>query len=169
MSDNVEPLPSAPMADASLEPARRYHKRLNNGETFDEITLRVVPRFKESEVSGDQWRHLVQVELRFKGVTMVALTYRRMQDALMMLPSAWILAQEPVSDQFLAIERERCDQPGCPRVAEFRCELVRETSSDGYYIADEGRSPAFRKFCESHHHRGNQSREDCDDNYRPIP
>ncbi len=44
-----------------------FHKRLRDFESFDEIRLKVVPRYKTSGLSGDEWRTGVLIEFMFKG------------------------------------------------------------------------------------------------------
>jgi hypothetical protein len=146
------------------------HKRLPNFEPFDRIELVVTPRYKTSQLSGDEWRTSVAVIFSFKGVVVHETAVRDMEAALLMLGAEWIRRQEGFPDAVVELDKERCDQPGCPEFATTTVLLKRETASDGSWLADK-ETPwrMFRKFCTEHAGRGDSSREDCDENYEPAP
>jgi hypothetical protein len=148
-----------------------YKKRLSDFEAFDRIDMRVVPRFKTSGLSGDEWRTSVQVDFYFKAVLVHTVYYHDMQKALMMTPHEWIMQRNPIPAKALAIEGERCDQPGCSKPHNgAKRYLRRETSAQGEYLdRAETYHILFRRFCAEHADRGYQSREDCEDNYADTP
>lgn len=147
-----------------------WHKRLPDWEAFDEIRLKVVPRYKTSGLSGDEWRQHVQVEFLFKGEVVHEEGWRDMRTALAFLPSEWHKATCPIPQRVIAMEEAgRCDQPGCAAQAVGRFMLKRETSERGDWLDPAhvyGRK--YRQFCKRHLRRGDCSREDCDDNYEPM-
>lgn len=146
---------------------RLHHKRHPDFEVFDKVTLEVVERWKDSELSGDEWRFSILIKFYFKGeVVYEGGGYGDMRSALMMLGSEYLKASCPVPTKLLKIEEVACSQPGCkfPAVARFR--LKRETSERGEIIdpSDLG-DGKYRQFCAKHKHRGDCSREDADANY----
>ena len=143
-----------------------YHKRCHNYEVYDKLSLEVVPRYKTSELSGDEWRISVHAKWFFKGVLIKETTYHDMQAALMMLPGEW-LNEVPIPGGILAKERQSCDQPGCSQKAVGRLQLKRETDAQGNWLEPTSLMP-YRQFCLTHIERGDCSREDCDDNYIPL-
>lgn len=145
-----------------------YNKRLPNWEPFDEITLKVIPRYKTSFLSGDMWRTSVVVTFKFKGVEVECFTCRDMQTAVMMLPHKWVMSQEPIPMDVINLEKTTCDQPSCPDKAVGRLKLKRETSNSGEWLDRQDSTPSFRKFCLRHIERGDCSREDSDANYDPM-
>jgi hypothetical protein len=147
-----------------------WHKRLNDFESFDKITLDVVPRYKTSGLSGDEWRQHVEVTFWFKGEKVHAAGFGKMHAALMMLGAEWIKAQEPIPERVIEIERDRCDQPSCTEKAVGRFKLKKLTSARGEFLADRegGHAGYFRQFCRKHLRRGDCGLEDCDTNYEPL-
>ena len=145
-----------------------WHKRLHYFEAFDTISLVVVPRFKTSGLSGDEWRQSVVAVYYFKGKLVHQASYRDMQNALMYLPHDWLEAQMPIPKEVLILEETTCDQPSCPNKAVGRLKLKRETDSHGNWLVSEGEADQYRKFCLVHIERGDCSREDADENYIPL-
>jgi len=145
-----------------------WHKRLKDFESFDKITFEVVPRYKTSGLSGDEWRQHVQVNFWFKGEVVHEAGFGNMRSALMMVGAEWLRAQEPIPEKVIKLEESGvCDQPSCARMAEGRFLIKRETSQQGDFI-EQNTFKNFRRFCKKHLRRGDCSREDSDDNYEPL-
>jgi hypothetical protein len=146
-----------------------WHKRLEDFESFDRITLEVVPRFKTSGLSGDEWRQHVEISFFFKGEKVFSTGFTSMRAALMLLGGEWVRAQEPIPLRVIQLEESGlCDQPSCanPSVSKFKLkkEFVR-----GEEIIRRFAGPGnFRQFCAKHLRRGDSDMEDCDDNYRLL-
>jgi hypothetical protein len=156
------------MSDESL-----YHKMLNDHEPFDKITLEVVPRFKTSEMSGDEWRHHVAIKFFFKGAEVASDGFSTMETAVMFLGARMLQHQEgnALDDKTTqALRNTSCDQPSCAKPATVKYRLKRQTARDGAYLdpAELLHLGAFRQFCSVHAKRGDCSREDSDDNYEVI-
>lgn len=144
-----------------------HHKRLPKWESFDEITFKVVPRFKTSGLSGDEWRTSVLVEFHFKGEVVYETGFADMQSALLMVGSDWVRQQEPLPEKVIELEDKYCSQPGCSRHAVARYQIKHEYTREG--VPRQGPSwSSWRQFCQAHRKRGDQSLEDCDDNYQLI-
>lgn len=146
-----------------------FHRRLRGWEAFDEIRFKVVPRYKTSGLSGDEWRQHVQVEFLHKGQVVHEAGFRDMQAALMYTPREWSEAQCPISDKVIELERTHCDQPSCAKPPIGRLLLKELTSDEGDYL-DPARQHLryYRQFCATHIRRGDCSREDADSNYVPL-
>jgi hypothetical protein len=148
---------------------RLWHKRDDDFEAFDKITLEVVPRYKTSGLSGDEWRTSVVATFWFKGEKIHEHSWTSMRYAIMLLAHEWVTQQEPIPERVIELEEPKCDQPGCAVDAVARFVIKRETSDSGEWL-DTSQSSAryFRKFCKRHVQRGDCSREDCDENYEPL-
>lgn len=146
-----------------------FHERSRDFESFDQITFKVVPRYKTSGLSGDEWRQHVQVEFWFKGEVVHEAGFRDMRAALMLTPAEWVHAQEPIPDRVIALERDTCDQPSCAEKPVGRFVLKRRTDRGGQFLDEKDQHfGGYRKFCKKHLRRGDCSREDSDDNYVPL-
>ena len=143
-----------------------YHKRIPTKDYFDEVRMVTVPRFKESGISGNEWRTSVAIELMFKGHVIYRKIVGDMPTALLMVGNLFVCGMEPLSDEYLIVEEKKCDQPGCPEDASIRLKLKREVHEDGTPKPDRI-VLMFRKFCSKHSIRGNGDIEDSDKNYEP--
>lgn len=146
-----------------------YRKRDRDWTPYDEITFVVVPRFKTSGLSGDEWRTSVQVTWKFKGVVTFQKSYSDMQTAHLMYTGDYLHAHWAVPLAVIEVEKWACDEPGCSQKAAGRFQLKRETAPDGSWLdPKELYGMHFRQFCMTHVERGDCSREDADDNYIPL-
>lgn len=151
------------------ETKREYHRRLHNFEAYDEVRLKVVPRFKTSGLSGDEWRQSVRIELLFKGEVVGEKSYGSMEYAIAYLPSFMAEAGNPIAERIVELEKTRCDQPSCRNATISKYRLKRLTSAQGEYLdASEHHADYHRRFCVVHLRRGDCSREDSDDNYEVV-
>lgn len=150
---------------------KKTHARLRQFHAFDRIELVVTPRYKTSGMSGDEWRISVVAKFHFKGEVVHEDHFRDMKSALMMLPSSWIQAQEPIPMRVVEIEKTKCDQPGCSRDAETVYRLKTKYSERGELL-DQTKGLASweqtRQFCGVHCRRGDCNLEDSDDNYEVV-
>lgn len=146
-----------------------WHKRLPDWEPFDEMRFKVIPRYKTSGLSGDEWRQHVQVEFLHKGKVVHEAGFRDMATALRHAPVEMDKATCPIPEEVIKLERGLCDQPSCQLPPIGRLAIKRETSDRGDWLDPAhayGRK--YRQFCSVHIQRGDCSREDCDDNYEPL-
>jgi hypothetical protein len=150
-------------------PKPQIHKALPGDELYDAITLQVVPRFKDSELSGSQWRHSVVIRFWIKGEIVREVWRHTMDDAIMQLGGIMVGGGVPME----VINRNEllCDQPSCAAKATTRMTIKTEYSDRGERLHEESceHHVAWRKFCITHSTRGTQSNEDCDDNYIKEP
>lgn len=153
------------MADKSLR-----HRRHHHWEAFDRIELAVVPRYKTSGISGDEWRFHVAAKLYFGGALIHELGFRDMDAALSLLQSKLAELTCPIDDAILKREEKKCDQVGCDADAVGRFKLKRLTSERGEFLdpSESEWSDYYRQFCRRHIRRGDCGREDADHNYEPM-
>jgi hypothetical protein len=157
------------MKDGSTQPKEAWHRRLPNWEPYDEIVLKVVPRYKTSGMSGDMWRTSTVITFKFKGVVIDSTAVRDMDCAIMLLGYEHISRTEPIGDEVIDLERGLCDQPSCCKPATNKYLLKRICSKCGDLLDPNDRTMQyFRQFCDRHAKRGDCSREDCDANYEVL-
>lgn len=146
-----------------------FHRRLHDFEMFDEVKFSVIPRFKTSGLSGDEWRYSVLMEFFFKGVRFKEEHVRDMDIALKYIGHSFGFSGEGVPDEWLKVEKKCCDQVGCKNDATKWFALKKLTSKEGDYLEPTEGFVYYRKFCDKHVNRGNADREDSDGNYVSIP
>lgn len=147
-------------------PGGPYHARLDDFESFDRITFEVIPRYKQSGLSGDEWRQHVEVQFWFKGEIVHTFGAGNMRSALMIVGTEWITQQEPLPSKVVDIERDRCDQPSCPKTFTVRRLLKRHKDAFAPFRPEEAKH--YRQFCEEHKRRGDADFEDSDVNYETL-
>ena len=143
----------------------RFDKRLPGDEWYDEVEIVTVPRFKTSDLSGDEWRTSAVLRLKRKGQTLFERSFGRLETACAFLPGLFI---ESLEGGF-QLEMERpstCMQPGCAKDATVHYRMKHQYY-DGQILDDHG-TEFRRHFCDEHAHRGDSSYEDCDANYELI-
>lgn len=156
----------------AIKDKRLHHKRHRDSGWYDRVELDIVPRYKTSGLSGDEWRTSVRARWYFKGLLVGEEFFGRDIDrALSYLPHVIAVASDNgASSEWLAHEKKKCDQPGCSDDAVARFKIKRHTSECGEYLhPDETQySDSFRQFCKQHLRRGDCGREDADDNYERL-
>jgi len=155
---------------------RPYYTRHRDDEIIDEITFKVVPRYKTSGLSGDEWRVSTVVELKRKGEVMYSRPYHTVRDAAAHLP--WLLRtwieDLSVEDDKVWTERIKkddnvCHQPGCGEPASIHYKLKKEFSRKGFeHDLTDHYCEVRRAFCERHKTRGDCGLEDADANYIEV-
>jgi hypothetical protein len=141
------------------------HRRCRDWEAFDKIELEVVPRYKTSGLSGDEWRTGVAIRFFHKGHLVHEDFRTRMEYAIMMLGDIWVKAQEPIPEKVIRVELEHCDQPGCKNLWIGKRFLKRIAAREGWLDPENTSFRYFRRFCDKHLKRGDCGLEDADRNY----
>ena len=161
MTDRPNPLRESPP----------YYPRHRDDEWVDEIRITTVPRFKESELSGDEWRTSAKVEIFRKGVVLRERSYHDIKTAVAYLGS--IAPQFPAgyerdeSGSDASVGEALCFQPGCSEYATVEFRKLREACQRGHVTLLDGREACVR-WCDRHKHRGDASLDDADSNYEPL-
>lgn len=150
------------------------YERHPDDEFIDEVSIRLVPRFKTSDLSGDEWRVSAAVEIKRKGTVMFSRSYRSVGDAAAHLP--WLLKtwtempHSEIPEWTKQIKRDKalCHQPGCGEPATAVYRIKQRFSREGYPQPRQLPWKSLRAFCKRHGERGDSSLEDCDENYEIV-
>jgi len=143
-----------------------FFKRHRDDEGFDRIELAVVPRFKTSGLSGDEWRVSTVIRFYRKGVVVFERSFGSMENAVRFLP--WVEAVEAKENNTawpLKGDDEKCFQPGCSEPHTVEYQIKKEYSDSGEGPLHDTGLKSRRRFCKAHAHRGDCGLEDADENY----
>lgn len=137
-----------------------------DAQGFDEIRIITVPRFKESELSGDEWRISGRTQFLRNGVVIHEIgSARDVSVAARHLAFRLDEAHDEGHGHF-AGEGDFCDQEGCCRTDTKVFRLKKGYNRDGSERRlSEGE---YRRFCPQHAHRGDCGLEDADSNYEVV-
>jgi len=144
-------------------PMRWFHR---DRQTYDAITIETVPRFKESGLSGDEWRFSALVKFWQKGNVVATKSCGDVAAACKYLSywhdTVWEEARgKPTFDRSLY-----CDQEGCNEKHTVTYLLKAEYSREGY--AGPSSISKYVCFCDRHKTRGDCGLEDADRNYEIV-
>ena len=157
----VDALPS----DKPRKPRRALKP---DAQAFDEVRIVTVPRYKQSGMSGDEWRISAEVQFYRKGKLIFTDGCSNVENACYLVGSMHMKASDNGMGYF-AGEGNICDQEGCCQPATVTYRVKREYSRDNGH---EWNKPydelVIRKFCNKHKTRGDQSYDDSDQNYERI-
>lgn len=159
-----------------------YKPHRDDREVFDEAKITTHPRYKESELSGDEWRTSHKVQLLHKGQPIYEKGFGRLEDAMKHLPvmTQSVVYADPKKDDgfteygkkrskegFYAADGKKCMQPGCANDSTVHYKLKKVYCDEGH-----GHEPEFseirRAFCDTHKTRGDCGMEDSDSNYATV-
>lgn len=135
-----------------------------DAQAFDEVRLVTIPRYKQSGMSGDEWRISVNVQFYRKGRLIAEERIsNKMESACAFLAYRY----EMQDGAYFAGESDYCDQEGC-------CDKSVVTLLKKYDYCRQGHKTEdtiynkVRKFCEKHRVRGDCGLDDADRNYEVI-
>lgn len=164
--DQNAKIPEQHIGQASAKYEPRPRRALKpDAQAFDAVTIETVPRWKESEMSGDEWRISALVRFWRKGVVIYERGYRNIEMACFLVGAAHVDACDDGKGYF-AGERDACDQEGCACTATVTYRLKAEYDRGGH--KSEPLGPTYRLFCNRHKDRGDCGLEDADDNYEAV-
>lgn len=138
-----------------------------DAQAFDEIRITTIPRFKESELSGDEWRISAVTQFLRNGTVMHETGARNIETAVHLLSYHFLEACDNGKGYF-AGESNICDQEGCADPATTTLEIIKEGCGHCGNVKDPEYTRSFRKFCSRHKHRGDSSLDDMDKHYKEI-
>jgi hypothetical protein len=143
------------------QPERRA--RRVNQQRFDEVTIRTVPRYKTSSLSGDEWRFSAVGEIKYKGRLVWEDTHSSVPE--MLAEAARVVHSEgfapPITDDL-------CDQEGCAEPWVNVYKIKKQYCAHCGHGEEPYTDELVRKFCVRHSQRGNCSREDSQENYETV-
>jgi len=160
-------------------PKIALHRRHEDDEYIDRIEIDLVPRFKTSEMSGDEWRVSARIRFFRKGTVVWTGHMSKLSTAVNALPYFLMVAPEGGVTQvggseFTRLGKERelavCQQPGCsePSTKRYRFKKIRDCPQSGHMREPGSSFEYVTAFCDRHAHRGDCGLEDCDDNYEVV-
>lgn len=132
-------------------------------QMFDEIRIRTIPRYKESELSGDEWRISATTEFLCKGKVMHSTGWSNVKNAAYALGGDLLRAQDNGRSE-MEFEELHCDQEGCSIKPTKTYKIKYRYSRDGDK-KDPHHGAEIRRFCDRHKTRGDCGLEDADENY----
>ena len=142
----------------------------SDSEGVDKIMIDVIPRYKTSELSGDEWRISARIQFYKKGEMIYETSLRYIHDAAQFLP--WILnaeLPEKACGRLHSVPEGVCNQPGCSNRSTVTYRLKCTYSAQGEGPLPENETFEYcRSFCDAHKTRGDCGLEDADMNYEQI-
>lgn len=136
-----------------------------DAQPVDKIIIKTVPRFKDSELSGSEWRITAIIEFYRKGKLVKTSAASTVEYAAYLLGSKFIELTDN-GEGYFAGERDICDQEGCENVGTIALKKKFDWCNQGHKSTSP--SEAYRLFCERHSHRGNGGLDDGDSNYDTV-
>lgn len=136
-----------------------------DAQAFDEVRITTVPRWKESELSGCEWRISAKIEYLRNGVVKHEAYAGDTKTACGLAYYHYVNAMDNAKGYFASAD-DFCDQEGCKEKATVVYQLKETYCNRGH--KNEKFTPQHRQFCERHKHRGDQSFEDSDSNYVEV-
>ncbi len=133
-----------------------------DAQAFDEVRIITVPRYKESGLSGDEWRISATIQLWRKGVLIHERGCGNIEAAVMLLGDTYLSAIDNGLAYF-AGDGILCDQEGCNNPVAVRYQKIADYNNDG--TKKEPLRATYRHFCERHSRRGDCGLDDADSNY----
>ena len=145
-----------------------YHEDHPDDERFDSVTIDCIERWKESELSGDEYRFSYRVRFWRKEIVIIERSFSTLEYAIKYLPSMPSSTEDSAvnHDGWNATKR-LCDQPGCALEASVFYKRKKHFTPRGEELVM-GSIATYRQFCVEHKHRGDCSRDDSDHNYEAI-
>ena len=134
-------------------------------QMFDEVKVVTVPRYKESEMSGDEWRISASIEYLCKGKVMHRAAFRDIETALDFVKAEYHKGCDMGRDD-IQYEDLFCDQEGCNNKPIAFFKLKKQYGRDGEIKGHQFEQ--HRSFCSTHERRGDCGLEDADSNYELI-
>ena len=138
-----------------------------DAQAFDEIRFITVPRYKESGLSGDEWRISINMQFYRKGNLIHEVgAGGKMESAMSFAGFLYARACDDAHGLYIG-EGNYCDQEGCAEEAKVTYKLKKEWCSrcgKDKILEEE----IIRKFCDRHKIRGDCALEDADVNYDLI-
>lgn len=142
-----------------------------DAQPFDEIRIRIVPRYKSSGLSGSEWRQSCVIEFYRNGEVKHSSSCGGKLEYGAGLAYARLLEAQDNGIGYFASDGVHCDQEGCHKKAKYLMRLKERFCVGGGNCGQKKQhsgSSDHRIFCEEHKHRGDQDLGDNDANYELI-
>ena len=137
-------------------------------EWCDEVRIRTVPRYKQSGLSGDEWRTSAVTEFLRDGEVIHTESTAKVEWAVAMLPGQYLTVPETLDapNPPYGADPGVCFQPGCSKepVTTYRPRFLYDRSGNRF----ENKYNEHLRFCDEHKTRGDCGLEDADANYEVV-
>lgn len=159
-----------------------YLKPLPEDDGIIEMTMERIPRWKESELSGDEWRYTMVSTIRSKNwengeiledyihgkdFAQMALKVANRLDEMLSYGNQQLVPYVVKAPDEIKV----CFQPGCGKQP-VNVYAIKQNYSwfpyQGHKTDEPYGGSSVRAFCKQHSHRGDCDLEDSDDNYELI-
>jgi hypothetical protein len=137
-----------------------------DAQAFDEVRIVTVPRYKQSGLSGDEWRISASIQLYRKGKLIVERGCGTIEAATVLVGGFYLESCDN-GKGFFAGDGIHCDQEGCSDAATVCYRKKFAYCQQGHKT--ETHAPTYRHFCERHKRRGDCGMDDADANYAEEP
>ena len=143
-----------------------------DSQFVDEIRIVTVPRFKESEMSGSEWRISARIDFYRKGVVVGSKGARDVAMAARLVDYYLLTGRENGEIDTPNTLGESCDQEGCcePWTTLLRLKNRYDQQSGRVIEPTKWMQDVveYRAFCDRHKVRGDCGLDDADANYEPM-
>lgn len=139
-----------------------------DGQAFDAVQITTIPRYKTSDLSGNEWRVSAHVRLYRKGEVVAERSYGDVESAAKFLSCFMVETCENEGGNFGSIEGY-CDQEGCSEPATIFYQKKKDWCGRCGVDKEINYAKVYRKFCSKHKTRGDCGLDDCDSNYILLP
>lgn len=138
-----------------------------DNQRYDKVDIYTVPRWKESELSGDEYRISCNADLYYKGNLFKQMTFMDVETAIRYLDGALVYWRENGSDYPNIDDSYLCDQESCANIADVKYKRLDAWTSHGdkETLYDFN---LYRVFCSKHKTRGDCALDDRDGNYEQV-
>ena len=136
-----------------------------DNQRWDRVEISTVPRWKESELSGDEYRISAEARLFYKGHLVRTFGFSDVTDAIRYLDGAIIYGGHDGWD--FIDDSHLCDQESCMSLADIKYKRLDAWTSRGdkETLYDFN---LYRVFCNKHKGRGDCALDDADNNYEQV-
>lgn len=142
--------------------------RHRDDEGVDFVEVRIQPRYKTSELSGDEWRVSAVVRFGYKGHVVYERSFGKVEWAVAALPYLLMTWHEGRGRASTEPKGHPCDQFGCWETATVFYRMKATYDALGHKEAIPEGHEYQRGFCSRHSTRGDCGLDDADDNYELI-
>jgi hypothetical protein len=136
-----------------------------DAERFDAVTVETIERWKDSELSGDEWRFSYVVKFWRNGVVAASCNGGSVEDALLQAAAKYRSIKTDDGGGYMGPLNEVCCQPSCFRPWVVLMHPIKRYGKDGSERVRPYDDDDVRAFCERHRHRGDCALDDADVNY----
>jgi hypothetical protein len=165
------------MSDITLNEKKYIHFVPHPDDSwYDTCVIDTIERWKESGLSGDEYRFSYRVSFIRKGQVLLEKSYGSWKAALAFVPGLSYNdypagADSEHEDSPVIQERYSfCFQPGCPELATREFRILKLYTDRGHEIEMSNQTDYRFRFCEKHaQHRGDCGLLDSDSNLVEVP